>query len=338
MLAPQPQRTLQVKTAPKTQTLLEVRGLRKYFDVTRGLFASKKIVKAVDDVSFTVKQGETHGLVGESGCGKSTLGRTIVRIYSPTSGQVLYRDKDVFAIKNAADLKAYQKQVQMIFQDPYASLNPRLTIGEIIRESMDIHNISTHADREARVQELIRLVGLKPDHVRRFPHEFSGGQRQRISIARTLALDPEFIVCDEPISALDVSIQAQIINLLEDLRDTFGLSYLFIAHDLSMVKHISHRISVMYLGHIVETGESSLLYRSPLHPYSQALLSSVCVPDPVAASRKQRILLKGEIPTPINPPPGCPFYKRCQHGMEICTLEMPLLKEVQGREVACHLY
>lgn len=338
MLAPQPQRTLQVKTAPKTQTLLEVRGLRKYFDVTRGLFASKKIVKAVDDVSFTVKQGETHGLVGESGCGKSTLGRTIVRIYSPTSGQVLYRDKDVFAIKNAADLKAYQKRVQMIFQDPYASLNPRLTIGEIIRESMDIHNIGTHADREARVQELIRLVGLKPDHVRRFPHEFSGGQRQRISIARTLALDPEFIVCDEPISALDVSIQAQIINLLEDLRDTFGLSYLFIAHDLSMVKHISHRISVMYLGHIVETGESSLLYRSPLHPYSQALLSSVCVPDPVAASRKKRILLKGEIPTPINPPPGCPFYKRCRHGMEICTLEMPLLKEVQGREVACHLY
>ncbi len=297
MLVPQPQRTLQVKTAPKTQTLLEVRGLRKYFDVTRGLFASKKIVKAVDDVSFTVKQGETHGLVGRSGCGKSTLGRTIVRIYSPTSGQVLYRDKDVFAIKNAADLKAYQKRVQMIFQDPYASLNPRLTIGEIIRESMDIHNIGTHADREVRVQELIRLVGLKPDHVRRFPHEFSGGQRQRISIARTLALDPEFIVCDEPISALDVSIQAQIINLLEDLRDTFGLSYLFIAHDLSMVKHISHRISVMYLGHIVETGESSLLYRSPLHPYSQALLSSVCVPDPVAASRKQRILLKGDTHT-----------------------------------------
>lgn len=316
---------------------MEVRNLKKYFDVTKGVLGQKKIVKAVDDVSLTVKRGETHGLVGESGCGKSTLGRTIVHIYTPTDGSILFKGEDIAKINNRELLK-FKKSMQMIFQDPYASLNPRLTVGEIIKEPMDIHHIGTKASREKKVYELLHTVGLKPDHIRRYPHEFSGGQRQRVGIARTLALDPEFIICDEPISALDVSIQAQIINLLEKLRDERGIAYLFIAHDISMVKHISQRISVMYLGHIVETGESNAIYRNPLHPYSKALLSAVCIPDPEIAKNKHRMILKGEIPSPINPKPGCPFASRCQYVMDICKQEMPELKEVENQLVACHLY
>lgn len=301
------------------------------------MLSPKKIVKAVDDVSLTVKKGETHGLVGESGCGKSTLGRTIVRIYTPTDGSIIFKGEDIAKINNK-ELQTFKKSLQMIFQDPYASLNPRLTVGEIIKEPMDIHQIGNRASREEKVCELLNTVGLKPDHIRRYPHEFSGGQRQRVGIARTLALDPDFIICDEPISALDVSIQAQIINLLERLRDERGISYLFIAHDISMVKHISQRISVMYLGHIVETGESSIIYKQPLHPYSKALLSAVCVPDPEIAKHRTRLALKGEIPSPINPKPGCPFTSRCPHVMDICKQEMPGLKEVENHLVACHLY
>jgi oligopeptide transport system ATP-binding protein len=316
---------------------LEVKNLKKYFDVTKGMFGQTKIVKAVDNVSLTVKRGETHGLVGESGCGKSTLGRTIVHIYTPTDGSIIFKGEDIAKIKNRELLK-FKKNMQMIFQDPYASLNPRLTVGEIIKEPMDIHHIGDKASREKKVYELLNTVGLKPDHIRRYPHEFSGGQRQRVGIARTLALDPEFIICDEPISALDVSIQAQIINLLEKLRDERGISYLFIAHDISMVKHISQRISVMYLGHIVETGESNAIYRNPLHPYSKALLSAVCIPDPEIAKHKFRVTLKGEIPSPINPKPGCPFTSRCQYVMDVCKQEMPELKEVENHLVACHLF
>jgi len=316
--------------------ILEVKNLKRYFDVTKGVFAKPLSVKAVDDVSFSIQHGQTLGLVGESGCGKTTLGRTVVKIYEPTGGTVHFMGEDVTKL-DAGGLRRFRKNMQMIFQDPYASLNPRMTVGEIIREPMDIHGLGTSRDREERVQELLRTVGLKPDHIRRFPHEFSGGQRQRIGIARTLALNPRFIVCDEPISALDVSIQAQIINLLERLRDELKLSYLFIAHDLSMVKHISHRTSVMYLGHIVETAESLALYKTPAHPYSQALLSAVLSPDPDKAARKKRILLQGEIPSPMNPPPGCPFSTRCPMARKICTEAIPELRQVGDREVACHL-
>ncbi len=320
-----------------SEPILSVEHCCTWFDVTRGLLAKKQIVKAVDDVSFQIYPGETFGLVGESGCGKSTLGRTIVRIYSPVSGSVRYKGRDVTGLKGS-ELKEFRKQVQMIFQDPYASLDPRMTVGEIIREPMDIHNLHSHKEREERVAELLQIVGLKPDHIRRYPHEFSGGQRQRIGIARTLALDPEFIVCDEPISALDVSIQAQVINLLENIQKKLGISYLFIAHDLSMVKHISDRIGVMYLGHIVETGPSKVLYRHPLHPYTQGLLSAVPIPDPKTARQHRRIMLDGEIPTPINPKPCCPFASRCPRAMDQCFQALPPMVEVEGRQVACFLY
>ena len=319
------------------EPILSVNNCCTWFDVTRGLFSKKQIVKAVDNVSFQIYPGETFGLVGESGCGKSTLGRTIVKIYSPTSGTIQYKGQDITHLQGN-HLKDYRKQVQMIFQDPYASLDPRMTVGEIVREPMDIHQLHTKKEREERVAQLLQIVGLKPDHIRRYPHEFSGGQRQRIGIARTLALDPEFIVCDEPISALDVSIQAQVINLLEHIQKELGISYLFIAHDLSMVKHISDRIGVMYLGHIVETGPSGLLYRHPLHPYTQGLLSAVPIPDPKTARQKQRIVLEGEIPTPINPKPCCPFATRCPKATEKCFQAMPPTVEVEGRQVACFLY
>ncbi|MBQ1532481.1 MAG: dipeptide ABC transporter ATP-binding protein [Solobacterium sp.] len=318
--------------------ILSVSHLKTYFDVTKGLFSKKQIVKAVDDVSFDIMPNETFGLVGESGCGKTTLGRTIVKLYEPTDGSITFDGQDIAKIKGA-ELKAYRKNMQMIFQDPYASLNPRMTVGEIIKEPMIIHNIyDTDAEREARVVELLKIVGLKPDHIRRYPAEFSGGQRQRIGIARALAVDPKFIVCDEPISALDVSIQAQVVNLLKNIQKELGLSYLFIAHDLSMVKHISDRIGVMYLGHMVEMGPGNDVYHRPLHPYTTALLSAIPIPDPDVAKAKSRIILEGEIPSPINPPAGCPFCTRCQKATERCHKEMPQPIQVGTRMVACHLY
>ena len=317
------------------EVIVSVDHLKTYFQVGKNL-GKKQVVKAVDDVSLDIYRGETFGLVGESGCGKSTLGRTIVKIHEPTEGRILVKGEDITNLSGAG-LKNFRKSVQLIFQDPYASLNPRMTVGEIIREPMVIHHIyPTREEQDARVVELLRIVGLKPDHIRRYPHEFSGGQRQRISIARTLALNPEFIVCDEPISALDVSIQAQIINLLKRIQKEMGIAYLFIAHDLSTVKHISDRIGVMYLGHMVELGDSRELYKNPMHPYTQALLSAVPIPDPVMGKAKKRIMLEGELPSPIDPPSGCPFRTRCPNATERCTRERPRLKEVDGRLVACH--
>ena len=315
--------------------LLSVEHLKTYFDVTKGIFSKRQIVKAVDDVSFSVGEGETFGLVGESGCGKSTLGRTLVKIYPATSGRILYKGKDI-ANLHGEEEKAFRKEVQMIFQDPYASLNPRMTVGEIIKEPMEIHGILNSAkDREDRAAELLKTVGLKPDHIRRYPHEFSGGQRQRISIARTLALNPKFIICDEPISALDVSIQAQIINLLQEIQQEMGISYLFVAHDLSMVNYISHRIGVMYLGHLVEVGEADELYGNPIHPYTKALLSAIPIPDPDVAKARSRIRLESELPTPINPPAGCPFAGRCPYADEQCRKKLPPMKDFGGHMAAC---
>ena len=318
-----------------TEPYVRIKHLKTYFDVTRGVFSPKQIVKAVDDVSFDIYPGETLGLVGESGCGKSSLGRTIVKINKPTGGQIVIGGEDITKLKGEP-LRKFRREVQMIFQDPYASLNPRMTVGEIIREPMDVHHIyATRAERDARAVELLRTVGLKPDHIRRYPHEFSGGQRQRISIARTLALSPKFIICDEPISALDVSIQAQIINLLKHVQRQMGIAYLFIAHDIGLVKHISDRIGVMYLGHLVEIGDSNDLYFHPMHPYTQALLSAIPIPDPVIGKSRQRVILQGELPSPVNPPPGCPFRMRCPCAQERCAAEMPELRDVGGRKVAC---
>lgn len=319
-----------------SENVLEVKNLCKYFDVNRGMKGAQKVI-AVDGISFEVKKGETFGLVGESGCGKSTLGRTILRIYEPTKGEIVFEGEDISRLSRKKMLP-YRQKLQMIFQDPYASLNPRFTVGEIIEEPMVIHHMYDEKKRKERVQELLETVGLKPDHIRRYPHEFSGGQRQRIGIARTLALEPDFIVCDEPISALDVSIQAQVINLLEDIQKKEVISYLFIAHDLGMVKHISHRIGVMYLGHMVEIGESNDVYRRPLHPYSKALLSAEPIPDPKTARSRKRILLEGEIPSPIHPPKGCPFHTRCPYAMEECSQARPATYDIEGRKVACFLY
>lgn len=313
--------------------ILEVEHLSMHFESKKR--GKTSLVKAVDDVSFYVKRGETFGLVGESGCGKSTLGRTLVKIYPATSGRIFYKGKDI-ANLHGEEEKAFRKEVQMIFQDPYASLNPRMTVGEIIKEPMEIHGILNSAkDREDRAAELLKTVGLKPDHIRRYPHEFSGGQRQRISIARTLALNPKFIICDEPISALDVSIQAQIINLLQEIQQEMGISYLFVAHDLSMVNYISHRIGVMYLGHLVEVGEADELYGNPIHPYTKALLSAIPIPDPDVAKARSRIRLGGELPTPINPPAGCPFAGRCPYADEQCRKELPPMKDFGGHMAAC---
>ena len=318
--------------------ILELKDLKVHFQVGGGFLQKKDTVKAVDGISLSIYPGETFGLVGESGCGKSTTGRAIVKINTPTEGEILFDGKDITKIKGK-ELNQFKQEVQMIFQDPYASLNPRMTVGEIIKEPMDIHKVyKTEVEKEARVRELLELVGLKPDHIRRYPHEFSGGQRQRIGIARTLALNPKFIVCDEPISALDVSIQAQVINLLEKIQAEMGISYLFIAHDLSMVKHISDRIGVMYLGNLVEVGDSDDLYRNPLHPYTQALLSSVPIPDPKVAKSRERIVLQGELPSPINPPSGCVFRTRCPKAMEKCSKCKPELKQVGNRLVSCFLY
>ena len=321
-----------------SDAVLKVENLKVHFPVKGGLFTKKQVVKAVDGVSFEIYPRETFGLVGESGCGKSTTGRAIVKLYEPTSGTVYYHGEDVTKIKGS-HLAEFRRNVQMNFQDPYASLNPRMTVGEIIREPMDIHHIfNTKEEREQRVRELLDIVGLKPDHIRRYPHEFSGGQRQRIGIARTLALNPQFIVCDEPISALDVSIQAQVINLLEHIQKEMGISYLFIAHDLSMVKHISDRIGVMYLGNLVEIGDSDDVYHRPLHPYTQALLSAVPIPDPRVAREKKRIVLEGELPSPLDTPSGCVFRTRCPNATERCAREKPGMVNVGKRTVACFLY
>ncbi|KOA20224.1 oligopeptide transport ATP-binding protein OppF [Clostridium homopropionicum DSM 5847] len=315
------------------QVLVKVQNLKKYFEVGKDVY-----LKAIDDVSFDIYKGETLGLVGESGCGKSTTGRTILNIYKATEGTVEFNGKDVHKM-NSKDKKEFNKKAQMIFQDPYASLNPRMLVGNIIGEGLDIHGILKGEERQNRIYELLELVGLNREHANRFPHEFSGGQRQRIGIARALALNPDFIVCDEPISALDVSVQAQVVNLLQDLQKQYGLTYLFIAHDLSMVRYISDRVAVMYLGVIAELAESDELYENPMHPYTKALLSAIPIPDPDMQKSKKRILLEGEVPSPINPLPGCKFVERCQHATERCREERPELKEVKpGHFVACHIF
>ena len=319
--------------------LLQVENLTKYFYKPQGLFGQKKqIVKSVDHISFDIMRNETLGLVGESGCGKTTVGRTITRLYEPTDGRIIFDGKDISHLTKK-ELLPYRKKMQMIFQDPYASLNARMTVMDIIREALDLHSdLKTKEEKSRRVYELLDRVGLMREHANRYPHEFSGGQRQRIGIARALAVDPEFIVCDEPISALDVSIQAQVVNMLEDLQREFGLTYLFIAHDLSMVRHISDRIGVMYLGKLVEIGPSEEIYSHHLHPYTEALLSSVPVPDPEKARAKEQIVLQGDIPSPIDPPSGCRFRTRCPRACEQCARAEPELKPVGNDHfVACHL-
>jgi len=319
-------------------TLVQVRHLKKYFPITRGAIVQRRVgdIKAVDDVSFDIYKGETLGLVGETGCGKTTVGRTMLRLYEPTEGEVYFDGLDLAKMRGS-DLRQLRRRMQMIFQDPYASLNPRMTVGSIIGEPLEVHRILHGKQKQERIQELLRIVGLNPYFVNRYPHEFSGGQRQRIGIARALALNPDLVVCDEPISSLDVSIQAQVVNLLEDLQAQFGLTYLFIAHDLSMVRHISDRMAVMYLGKIVELTDRDEIYLNPLHPYTQALMSAVPVPDPVVEERRRRILLEGDIPSPAHPPSGCNFSTRCPVAMDICSEAEPEFAEVKpGHWVACY--
>ena len=311
-------------------TLLEVRNLKMYFPVTSGIIFQRTIaeVKAVDDVTFTIKKGETLGLVGESGCGKTTTGRCILQLYKPTGGDIIFEGQNLNELSSRA-MREMRKKIQVIFQDPYGSLNPRMTCGDIVGEPLIVHKLTSgKGEFREKVADLLQTVGLNPYMADRYPHEFSGGQRQRIGIARALAVNPSFIVCDEPVSALDVSIQAQVINLLEDLQDQFGLTYLFIAHDLSVVRHISNRIAVMYLGHIVEIAERLELYQNPLHPYTKALLSAVPIPDPVVEAQRERIILTGDVPSPMNPPQGCVFHTRCPVAIDDCQLEMPELREV----------
>jgi oligopeptide transport system ATP-binding protein len=312
------------------ETLLEVKNMKMYFPVTSGIIFQKKVadVKAVDNVSFTIARGETLGLVGESGCGKTTTGRAILQLYKPTEGDVIFDGIRLNDLDNSS-MRAMRRQMQIIFQDPYGSLNPRMTCGDIVGEPLIVHKLTSgKGEYRDRVDELLQTVGLNPYMADRYPHEFSGGQRQRIGIARALAVNPSFIVCDEPVSALDVSIQAQVINLLEDLQEQFGLTYLFIAHDLSVVRHISDRVAVMYLGHIVEVADRNELYDNPLHPYTRALLSAVPIPDPIVEAERERIILTGDVPSPMNPPSGCVFHTRCPIMIDECQDEMPELREV----------
>ncbi len=314
--------------------LIEVKGLKEYFNINVGMFKSKPL-KAVDDVSFAINKGETLGLVGESGCGKTTVGRTLLHLYKPTAGEIYYNGK---LLKTKEDIKEFRKKATMVFQDPYSSLNPRMTVADIIAEPLDIHKLyKTKEERRERILELMSHVGLNSEHASRYAHEFSGGQRQRIGIARALAVNPDFIVCDEPVSALDVSIQAQVINMFDELQEQLGLTYLFIAHDLLVVRHISDRIAVMYLGKMVELADADEIYNRPLHPYSKSLLSAVPIPDPKIARANKRIALSGDIPSPLNAPSGCPFRTRCVYATPECAESMPEFKEVEkGHFVACH--
>ncbi len=318
----------------ENKNLLEVKNLKQYFDVPNGLFGSLKL-KAVDDVSFSIKEGETLGLVGESGCGKTTVGRTLLHLYKPTAGEIWF---DGQRIDNKKSITDFRKKAQMVFQDPYSSLDPRMTVSDIIGEPLDVHKLySNKKEREEKIHHLMDLVGLPSEHATRYAHEFSGGQRQRIGIARALAVDPKFIVCDEPVSALDVSIQAQVVNMFEDLQKKLGLTYLFIAHDLLVVKHISTRIAVMYLGKLIEIGPANEIYHNPVHPYTISLLSAVPVPDPKIARANQRVKLEGDVPSPLHMPSGCPFRTRCPRATEKCAIEMPQLKEIRPDHfVACY--
>ncbi|HID52165.1 MAG TPA: dipeptide ABC transporter ATP-binding protein [Anaerolineae bacterium] len=329
-----------IETASSDDVIIKIRGLKKYFPIKRGVLRRKVgDIKAVDDISFDIKRGETLGLVGESGCGKSTAGRTILRLHEPTDGRVDFNGRDLTDLSKS-EMRRARRDLQMIFQDPYSSLNPRMTVGSIIAEPLVIHGIGDSQSRKKRVKDLLKLVGLNPYYVSRYPHEFSGGQRQRIGIARALATNPSFIVADEPISALDVSIQAQVVNLLDDLKRELGLTYLFIAHDLSMVRYISDRVAVMYLGKIVELGSRDDVYEHPLHPYTQALLSAIPIPDPELEGKRQRIILEGDVPSPANPPQGCRFHPRCGYATDICRQEDPEFRNLgtadQPHMVACH--
>jgi oligopeptide transport system ATP-binding protein len=316
--------------------LLEIRDLKKYFPVGDGLFSRKKgNVKAVDGVNLTINEGETLGLVGESGCGKSTLGRTILRLIEPTSGEVIFHDKNLLAL-SARELREMRREMQIIFQDPYASLNPRMRVGDIIGEGLEIHKLARGRAKRDRIMELLHQVGLREDHYPRYPHEFSGGQRQRIGIARALAVSPKFIVCDEPVSSLDVSIQAQIINLLQELQEKMHLTYLFISHDLRVVEHISHRVAIMYLGKVVEIAAGETIYRDAKHPYTRALLSAV--PMPETSRKKERIVLEGDVPSPVNPPSGCTFHPRCAYRQPLCSEMEPPLDFAGGHGVSCHVF
>lgn len=323
-----------------SENLVEVKHLQQYFPAG-GMGKNKQYVQAVDDVSFAIRKGETLGLVGESGCGKTTTGRTLLRLYEPTDGTIIYDGKVLFDKKEkiAVDMLPYRRRMQIVFQDPYASLDPRMTIGDIVGEGIDIHHLCANAkERHDKIISLLERVGLNSEHANRYPHEFSGGQRQRVGIARALAVDPEFIVCDEPVSALDVSIQAQVVNMFEDLQQEMGLTYLFIAHDLNIVKYISDRIAVMYLGNVVELASSDELYKNTLHPYSQALLSAVPIPDPAEEAQKKRIIISGDVPSPINTPKGCNFAGRCPRACDQCKESKPTLQEITpGHFVACHL-
>ncbi len=324
--------------ATNSELILEVKNLFKYFPITKGFIFQKQVgaVKAVDDVSFSIRRGETLGLVGESGCGKTTTGRVILRLMEPTKGEAHFEGRNIFTLTKE-ELRRMRRDVQIIFQDPYSSLNPRMTVGDIIGEPLEIHNLARGKEKLRRVQELLEIVGLAPYHANRYPHEFSGGQRQRIGIARALAVNPKLIICDEPVSALDVSIQAQVLNLLEELQKEFGLTYLFIAHDLSVVKHISDRIAVMYLGRIVEIAAADELFSNPQHPYTEALLSAVPIPDP--AVRRERIILPGDVPSPVNPPQGCRFHTRCLYARESCRVNDQQLIDYwgNGHYVACEV-